>query len=145
MKSVPHKAQRASHSAQRTEGVRKGGRAPLAKAAANRRSEPTTQLKSTGGQWTFLTNHSHVLIILSRESSIVLRELAVRVGITERAVQRIVADLEGEGFIERKKIGRRNHYRILRDRALRHPIEAHHSIGEFLALLGKEPGKLNTG
>ena len=86
-------------------------------------------------RWTFLTNHAHVLILLSQDSSIVLRQVASRIGITERAVQRIIADLEEDGFIERQKIGRKNHYRILVERALRHPIEAHRTIGDLIALI----------
>jgi DNA-binding transcriptional ArsR family regulator len=86
-------------------------------------------------RWTFLTNHSHVLILLSQDSSLVLRQVASRIGITERAVQRIIADLEEEGFIEREKVGRKNHYRILTDRPLRHPIESHRSIGDLIALM----------
>jgi predicted transcriptional regulator len=88
-------------------------------------------------RWTFLTNHSHVLILLSQDSSMVLREVAARIGITERAVQRIIAELEDEGFIEREKIGRQNHYRILSRRPLRHPIEAHRTIGDLLNLIGE--------
>jgi DNA-binding MarR family transcriptional regulator len=88
-------------------------------------------------RWTFLTNHSHVLIVLSHHPSMVLREVAARVGITERAVQRIIADLEKEGFIEREKIGRQNCYRILTDQSLRHPIEAHRTIDDLLAMLHK--------
>lgn len=89
----------------------------------------------TGHRWTFLTNHAHVLILLSRESPMVLREVAMRIGITERAVQRIISDLEEGGFIERAKIGRSNHYRISAHLPLRHPIEAHRSIGDLLALM----------
>lgn len=85
--------------------------------------------------WTFLTNHSHVLIALANEPTLVLREVALRVGITERAVQRIIAELEDGGFLEREKIGRKNQYRIRTDRPLRHPIEAHCSIGDLLALI----------
>lgn len=96
--------------------------------------------ESSGLQWTFLTNHSHVLVLLSRNSSMVLREVAVHVGITERAVQRIVADLEAGGVIEREKIGRQNHYRILSDQQLRHPIESHRTIGELLELLNHSNG-----
>jgi DNA-binding MarR family transcriptional regulator len=91
------------------------------------------------GHWTFLTNHSHVLILLARNPSMILREVATIVGITERAVQRIIADLEGEGCIEREKVGRQNHYRIIRGRKLRHAIEAHRTIGDLLSILG-EPG-----
>ena len=92
----------------------------------------------SAGTWTFLTNHSHVLVLLARNPSLVLREVALQVGITERAVQRIIADLEAGGIIEREKIGRQNHYRIRTDQVLRHPIEAHRSIGELLALLNSD-------
>lgn len=59
----------------------------------------------------------------------------MRVGITERAVQRIIADLERDGFIEREKVGRRNSYRIRPNQSLRHPIEAHRSIGDLIDLI----------
>jgi hypothetical protein len=85
--------------------------------------------------WTFLTNHTHVLMLLWQNPSLVLREVALHVGITERAVQRIIADLEAGGFIDREKIGRQNRYRIRADHPLRHPIEAHRTIGELLALI----------
>ena len=85
--------------------------------------------------WTFLTNHAHVLIVLSAESDLVLREVANRVGITERAVQRIVQDLEEQGFIRREKVGRKNHYQVLPDKALRHPIESHRTIGDLMKLV----------
>ena len=65
----------------------------------------------------------------------VLRVVAARVGITERAVQKIIADLEEGGFIEREKIGRKNQYRILRDKPLRHSIEQHRTIGALLSLI----------
>lgn len=91
----------------------------------------------SGSRWTFLTNHAHVLIVLHREPSIVLREVALRVGITERAVQRIIQDLEEEGFIQREKIGRQNHYEVLTDQPLRHPIEKHKSIGDLLHLVSE--------
>lgn len=86
-------------------------------------------------RWTFLTNHAHVLALLEREPDIVLREVALQVGITERAVQRIVQDLEEAQVIERERIGRRNRYRVHHDRALRHPIESHRTIGQLLRLV----------
>lgn len=85
--------------------------------------------------WTFLTNHAHVLILLRAEPDLVLREVAIRVGITERAVQGIVQDLEEEGFVRRKKVGRKNRYDVLTDKALRHPIESHRTIGDLLKLI----------
>jgi predicted transcriptional regulator len=86
-------------------------------------------------RWTFLTNHSHVLILLYTEPDLVLREIAARVGITERAIQQILSDLENEGFIEREKIGRRNHYQVKPDHYLRHPIESHCKVADLLSLI----------
>lgn len=90
-----------------------------------------------GSKWTFLTNHAHVLILLAQDSSMVLREVAVRIGITERAVQRIIADLEEGGFIEREKVGRQNQYHISVKQPLRHPIESHRTIGDLLHMITK--------
>lgn len=104
-------------------------------------ADPAPERKSkteAGHRWTFLTNHAHVLIVLHRNPTIVLREVALEVGITERAVQRIIQDLEEEGFLHREKIGRRNHYEVLTDQALRHPIEKHKSIGDLLNLVALE-------
>ncbi|QDU89103.1 MarR family protein [Pirellulimonas nuda] len=95
--------------------------------------------QETRHRWTFLTNHSHVLILLNAEPDLVLREIAARVGITERAIQQILADLQEEGFIEREKIGRRNHYRVKTDHYLRHPIEAHCKVADLLSLIVDHP------
>lgn len=95
-------------------------------------SEPP---ESAGPHWTFLTNHAHVLVLLSRNPSLILREVALHVGITERAVQRIIADLEAGGIIEREKVGRQNHYQIRLEQPLRHGVEAHRTIGELLGLI----------
>lgn len=86
--------------------------------------------------WTFLSNHAHVLICLHLNPDTVLREVAARVGITERAVQGIVADLEEAGVLVRRKEGRRNHYEIDASRPLRHPIEAHRKVADLLGSLG---------
>ena len=75
--------------------------------------------------WTFLTNHSHVLLCLAREPEQTLRNVAVCVGITERAVQRIVADLEEAAILTRSRDGRRNRYEVHAGQPLRHAIEAH--------------------
>ena len=84
--------------------------------------------------WTFLTNHSHVLICLDLSPEATLREVSLRVGITERAVQRIVADLEAEGVLVRERQGRSNRYSINKDLPLRHPIEGHRTVGELVML-----------
>lgn len=86
-------------------------------------------------QWTFLNNHAHVLICLARNPDAVLREVASNVGITERAVQLIVSDLEGCGTLIRKKIGRCNTYIINPNHPLRHPLENRHTIEELLTVL----------
>ncbi len=92
----------------------------------------------TGPRWTFLTNHSHVLVLLHDNPDLVLREVALEVGITERAVQRIVQDLEAGGYVERERVGRRNRYQVLVKQPLRHPIESHRNIGDLLALISKD-------
>lgn len=84
--------------------------------------------------WTFLSNHSHVLICLASEPDTRLRDVALRVGITERAVQRIVTDLEEAGVVVRLREGRRNHYEIERKIGLRHPVEDHCTVGDLLIL-----------
>lgn len=85
--------------------------------------------------WTFLTNHAHVLLCVSRDPGIRHRDVAERVGITERAAQRIVGDLIESGYLERRKEGRRNHYRLHTDLPLRHPLEEDSKIGEILGVL----------
>jgi DNA-binding MarR family transcriptional regulator len=105
-----------------------------ARATGRRRSAAAADLPPAG-RWTFLTNHAHVLILLSKNPSTVLREVAMQVGITERAVQRIIADLERDGFLEREKVGRQNSYRIRATQPLRHPIEAHRTIGDIIDLI----------
>ncbi len=89
--------------------------------------------KVTG--WTFLTNHTHVLLCLYRNPEITLREVAVLVGITERMVQKIVAELVEAEYMDVTKIGRRNTYQITVDKKLRHPLESHRSIGDMLEIL----------
>ncbi len=91
--------------------------------------------KSTEAGWTFLSNHSHVLICLARDPESVLRDVALKVGITERAVQRIVADLEESGYIKRQKEGRRNTYRLNLTKPLRHPVEKNCSLNELVSLI----------
>lgn len=100
-------------------------------------TEPLGELPS----WTFLSNHAHVLLLIARDPEVKLRDVAARVGITERAVQRIVADLESANYLERTREGRRNRYSVHTNLPLRHPIEAHTEIGALLNLiLNKTPG-----
>ena len=89
--------------------------------------------------WTFLTNHAHVMNCIAEDPDSRLRDIALRVGITERGAQSIVSDLEAGGYLTRTKIGRRNRYEVHPDLPLRHPIERDHQVGELLGLLGIAP------
>ncbi|MBT8467177.1 MAG: winged helix-turn-helix domain-containing protein [Deltaproteobacteria bacterium] len=82
--------------------------------------------------WTFLSNHGHVLICIARDPNVRVREIAQAVGVTERAVQRILSELEEASVIVRTRQGRRTHYDVNERLPLRHPIEAHHSVGELV-------------
>jgi len=86
-------------------------------------------------QWTFLTNHFHVLVVLSREPNMRIKDIATKVQITERAVQRIIAELVEDQVICIEKCGRRNSYKIDQDHQLKHPLESKHTVGELLAIL----------
>jgi len=88
-----------------------------------------------GPNWTFLTNHARVLLCLADDPDLRLRAAAERIGITERAVQRIVTDLEEAGILTRVREGRRNRYEINPSERLRHPNEAHCTVGDLLALV----------
>ena len=82
--------------------------------------------------FTYLTNHTHVLVSLNANAELRVRDLAAAIGITERAVQRIIADLEATGVLEHEKIGRRNSYKIHRQTRLRHQLEVHCTVGGLL-------------
>jgi predicted DNA-binding transcriptional regulator YafY len=90
---------------------------------------------ASGPDWTFLSNHGHVLLCIAREPGVRLRDVAERVGITERAVQRIVADLDDAGYLSRAREGRRNRYEVHADRRLRHPVVSHREVGVLLEVL----------
>ena len=82
--------------------------------------------------WTFLTNHGHVLLCLAKDPETTIRDVASLVGITERAVQQIVCDLEWAGVIVRTRVGRRNHYLVCREKQFRHPVEIGMTIGDLV-------------
>jgi DNA-binding IclR family transcriptional regulator len=86
--------------------------------------------------WTFLSNHAHVLLCVAANPDQTLHEIAVQVGVTERAVQLILADLINGGYVERTRVGRRNHYLVHPECPLRHPQQAHHQVGDLLRALG---------
>ena len=87
------------------------------------------------GGWTFLSNHGHVLVCLAQDPDIRIRDVAEKVGITERAAFRIVTDLEEGGVVRRNREGRRNRYEIEVDVKLRHPIEQAQTVGHLLSVL----------
>ncbi len=87
------------------------------------------------GEWTFLSNHGHVLVSLARDPQSRTRDVAEVVGITERAVQQIVSDLVVHGYLRKEKVGRRNRYEVVRRASFRHDLEAGVTIGEFLDLV----------
>ena len=91
--------------------------------------------------WTFVSNHGHVLVCLARDPDVRMRDVAEAVGITERAVQHIVADLVAEGYVEKEKCGRRNRYRVVRSAHFRHELEAGLDIGSFLDLALDSAGR----
>ena len=90
---------------------------------------------SPAGSWDFLTNHAHVLICVADDPGIRLRDIAAAVGITERAAHRIVSELVEEGYVLREKQGRRNHYTIVTDLPMRHPLVQGREVGELLEVL----------
>ena len=89
--------------------------------------------------WTFLTNHAHALLCVTREPGMCIRDIATCVGVTERAAHRIISELVEEGYLERHRIGRRNFYEVHPELPLRHPIESDRPLGDLRTALG-EPG-----
>lgn len=110
-------------------------------------SVPLEKREDHSRQWTFLTNHAHVLVCLSQGEDETLRAIALRIGITERAVQHIMADLEGAGIITRQREGRRNRYRVNSQAKLRHDLEAHKTVGDLMEMVnvGSEKAPRNDG
>ena len=85
--------------------------------------------------WTFFSNHGHVYFLLANNDGIILREVANKVGITERSVLGIVQDLEDAGYIKREKIGRANKYKIVPRKTLRHPLESNVQLKDLVDLI----------
>jgi predicted transcriptional regulator len=85
--------------------------------------------------WRFVTNHTQVLLSIASKGDVRLRDIAVTVGITERAAQRILADLVEAGYVTRERIGRRNHYEVNPEAKMRHPSQRDQEVGGLLELL----------
>ncbi len=90
------------------------------------------------GTWAFLTNHAHVLLCIARDPQVRARDIADQIGITERAAQRILADLIADEYVKRTKVGRRNHYTIDPGGHLRHPMLRDLSVGPLLDVLNTD-------
>lgn len=104
--------------------------------AARAAAHPSRSLlRVSQREWTFLSNYGHVLVSLSRDPDARMRDVAEAVGITERAVQQIVAELVAQGYLLKVKVGRRNRYDVVDTKQLRHDLETHVTVGEFLGLI----------
>jgi len=86
-------------------------------------------------RWTFLTHHAHVLVAIANDPDITVDEIAANVGITSRATTNILNDLVSEGYLERERVGRKNHYTIKAEQPLRHPSNAHSTLAELIDML----------
>jgi predicted transcriptional regulator len=96
-------------------------------------AQPT--LASGASGWDFLTNHAHVLMCVADDPGIRLRDIAAAVGITERAAHRILSELVDGGYVLREREGRRNHYQVVPDLPLRHPLVQGREVGDLLKVL----------
>ena len=91
-----------------------------------------------GHSWTFLSNHAHALMVIAGDPDARVRDIAASVGITERAVQRILRELEEAGVLGRERRGRRNHYVIHGNVPLRHPLEQHRTVNDLIGLVSPQ-------
>jgi len=90
------------------------------------------------GEWTFLTHHTHALVFIARAPGVRIRDIAVALGVTERAAHRIVSELVEAGYLTRHRLGSRNFYEVHPERPLRDPVDGRHDVGELLGpLLGR--------
>ena len=94
----------------------------------------------SGGTWTLLTGHGHVLVEIARDPEARIRDISIAAGLTERTVQAIVADLETAGYLTRTRTGRRTRYTVNHDSLFRHSAQEGLRIGPFLALLSTAHG-----
>ncbi len=99
------------------------------------RRGPPAPPTPVAASWTFLTNHAHVLFVLAQDPLARHRDVAARVGLTERAVARLIADLVEAGYVRVVRAGRRNRYALDAARPLRHPLERHRSAQDLVRLV----------
>ena len=93
-----------------------------------------TPIGDSEHQWTLLTNHGRILLIIARDQELRIRDVALAAGVTERRAQSIIVDLEQAGYISKKREGRRNVYSVNRKRPFRHQAESGHKVGELIDL-----------
>ena len=93
------------------------------------------QAGETPPRWDFLTNHAHVLLCVSQDSGIRLRDIAAAVGITERSAHKVLSELVEEGYVLRERHGRRNRYKVKAELPLRHPLVQEREVGDLLEVL----------
>ena len=93
-----------------------------------------TAIEDSEHQWTLLTNHGRILLIIARDQELRIRDVALAAGVTERRAQSIIVDLEQAGYISKKREGRRNVYSVNRKRPFRHQAESGHKVGELIDL-----------
>jgi DNA-binding MarR family transcriptional regulator len=93
-------------------------------------------MQPTMPQWSFLTNHALVLSLIAQQPSITARDISMAIGITERAVRRIVSDLEADGYVSKRRVGRRSRYRVNPHLSLRHEAHRDKAVGNLLEVLG---------
>ena len=95
----------------------------------------------SSGAWTLLTGHGHVLVEIARDPGARVRDIATAVGLTERSVQAIVADLETAGYLTRTRTGRRTTYTVNHDSLFRHSAQEGLRVGPFLEFLSAAEGR----
>ena len=95
---------------------------------------PSAAVPSSATAWTFLTNYAHVFLCIAQDPTSRMRDVAMKVGITERAVQHIVAELEAAGYLSHDREGRNNHYTMHTELPLRHPVERHCPISTLIEM-----------
>lgn len=98
-------------------------------------AKPNERNETRMSTWTFITNHARVMMVITQDPTVRLRDIASTLDITERAAQRIVTELVDEGYLSRKREGRRNTYTIHPHKRLRAAPASSTEIGEFIDLL----------
>jgi hypothetical protein len=109
----------------------------------NSRKQDNKSSEVIAGGWDFLTNHAHVLLCVSEDPGIRLRDIAAAVGITERGAHKILSELVDEGYVLRERHGRRNRYKVKPELPLRHPLVHDREVGDLLKVLlrPERPGR----